>query len=71
MLPTASISVLTLTAGLGAPYVRRRVRELAGLALECAGPVAAALALPGLSDEVLAGCAARAAQRAQRLAGTV
>ena len=59
------------TCGLGAPFVRRRVRELAERARECAGPVAAALSHPGLSDEVLAGCAARAATRAQRLIGTV
>lgn len=59
------------TAGLGAPFVRRRVRELAERTLECADPVAAALSLPGLSDEVLARCAVRAVQRAQRLAGTV
>ena len=59
------------TAGLGAPFVRRRVRELAERALECADPVAAALALPGLSNEVLARCGVRAVQRAQRLAGTV
>ena len=59
------------TAGLGAPFVRRRVRELAEHTLECAEPVAAALSLPGLSDEVLARCAVRAVQRAQRLASTV
>ena len=59
------------TAGLGAPFVRRRVRELAERTLECADPVATALSLPGLSDEVLARCAVRAVQRAQRLAGTV
>ena len=59
------------TAGLGAPFVRRRVRELAERTLECADPVAAALSLPGLSDEVLARGAVRAVQRAQRLAGTV
>jgi len=58
-------------AGLGAPFVRRRVRELAEHTLECADPVAAALLLPGLSDEVLARCAVRAVQRAQRLASTV
>ena len=58
------------TAGLGAPFVSRRVRELAERALEGADAVAAALSLPGLSDEVLAGCATRAAERAQRLAGT-
>lgn len=59
------------TAGMGAPFVRRRVRELADRTRECAEPVAAELSLPGLSDEVLAGCAARASERAHRLAGTV
>ncbi len=59
------------TAGLGAPFARRRVRELAERTLECAGSVAAALSLPDSSDEVLAGCAARAAERARRLARTV
>ena len=59
------------TAGIGVPFVRRRVRELADRARESAGSVAAELSLPGLSDEVLAGCAARASERAQRLAGTV
>ena len=59
------------TAGLGAPFVRRRVRELAERTQECADPVAAALSLPGLSDEVLARCAGRAIQRARRLASTV
>ena len=59
------------TARLGAPFVRRRARELAERTLECADPVAGALSVPGLSDEVLARCAARAVLRAQRLAATV
>ena len=59
------------TVGVGAPYVRRRVGELADRAVECADHVAAALAGPGLSDEVLVRCAARVSQRARRLAGTV
>ena len=59
------------TTGIGAPYVRRRVRELATRALECAGQVVLELSSPGLNDEVLAGCAARVSDRAQRLAGTV
>ena len=59
------------TTGIAAPFVRRRVRELADRAQENAGSVAAGLSLAGLSDEVLAGCAARASGRAQRLAGTV
>ena len=58
------------TAGLAAPYVRRRVRELAERATECADPVAEALSLPGMSDAILAGCAVRASERAQRLSGT-
>ena len=59
------------TAGIAAPFVRRRIRELAERALECTGPVAAMLSSPGLSDDVVAGCAARAAVRAARLARTV
>ena len=59
------------TAGMGAPFVRRRVRELALRTRENAKPVADELSLPGLSGEVLAGCAARASARAQRLAGSV
>ena len=58
------------TAGIGAPFVRRRVRELADRTRECAERVAAELSHPGLSDEVLAGCAARASERAHRLADT-
>ena len=58
-------------AGLGTPIVRRRVRELAGLALERAGAVAEELAVPGLNQEALASCAARVADHARRLARTV
>ena len=59
------------SAGLGAPIVRRRVSELAGLALERADAVAEELALPGLSQEALAGFATRTRDRARRLALTV
>ena len=58
-------------AGLGAPIVRRRVRELAGLALERAGAGADELAVPGSDQDALAGFAARIADRARRLAPTV
>ena len=58
-------------AGLAAPFVRRRVRELAGSAQVRAHPVAGELAAPGLSGEALAGCAARVVARAKRLASTV
>ena len=57
--------------GLGAPIVRRRVRELAGLALERAEGVARDLAHAGLDENVLARCAVRTADRARRLALTV
>ena len=57
--------------GLGAPIVRRRVRELAGLALERAEGVARDLAHPGLDENALARCAVRTADRALRLALTV
>ena len=58
-------------AGLGAPFVRRRVRELADLALVQATAVAAELARPGLDENALAGCGARVTDRARRLALTV
>ena len=57
--------------GLGAPIVRRRVRELAGLALERAEGVADDLARSGLNGSVLARCAERSKDRARRLALTV
>ena len=57
--------------GLGAPIVRRRVRELAGLALERAEGVARDLAHAGLDENALARCAVRTADRARRLALTV
>ena len=58
-------------AGLGAPFVRRRVRELADLAFVQASSAAAELARPGLDENALAGCAARVTDRARRLALTV
>ena len=58
-------------AGLGAPFVRRRVRELADLALSRALAVAGELANPGLDENALAGCAERVTDRARRLALTV
>ena len=57
--------------GLGAPIVRRRVRELAGLALERAEGVADDLARSGLDEDALARCAERSRDRARRLALTV
>ena len=59
------------SAGLGAPFVRRRVRELACLALARAASVAAELAQPGLDETALAACAERVAERARRLASKV
>ena len=59
------------SAGLGAPFVRRRVRELADLALARATVVAGELAAPGLDEDALARCAERVADRARRLALTV
>ena len=58
-------------AGLGAPFVRRRVRELADLAPSRAAAVAGELARPGLDEEALADCAERVTDRARRLALTV
>ena len=59
------------SAGLGAPFVRRRVQELADLALTRADAVAAELAGPGMDQDALAGFAERVAERARRLALTV
>ena len=59
------------SVGIGAPFVRRRVRELADLALVQATAVAAELARPGLDENALAGCGARVTDRARRLALTV
>ena len=59
------------SAGLGAPFVRRRVQELADLALTRADAVAAELAGPGMDQDALASFAERVAERARRLALTV
>ena len=57
--------------GLGAPIVRRRVRELTGLALERAEGLADDMAHSGLDQNALARCAERSKDRARRLALTV
>ena len=59
------------SAGLGAPFVRRRVRELADLAPARAATVVGELAHPGLNEDALAACAERVTERARRLALTV
>ena len=59
------------SAGLGAPFVRRRVRELADLALARADGVVDDLAGPELDGNALAGFAERITDRARRLALTV
>ena len=59
------------SAGLGAPFVRRRVRELADLASARAAAVAGKLAGPGLDEGALAGCAERVTDGARRLALTI
>ncbi len=56
---------------LGAPIVRRRVGELADLALDRAGGVAEDLSHAGLDQGALAQCVARTTERARRLALTV
>ena len=57
--------------GLGAPFVRRRIRELCDLASERSGAVAEELARPGLREDALAGFAELVGKRAVRLARTV
>ena len=59
------------SSGLGAPFVRRRVRELADLAPARAAAIAGELAYPGLNEDALARCAERVSERARRLALTV
>jgi serine/threonine-protein kinase HipA len=59
------------SAGLGAPFVRRRVRELADLTLRQAEAVGETLAGPGLDRDALERCAERVIERARRLALTV
>ena len=57
-------------AGLGAPFVRRRVRELAELALTRTATVGEELAGPGVDQDALATCTERVTDRARRLAQT-
>jgi serine/threonine-protein kinase HipA len=58
-------------AGLSARFVRRRVRELCGSAEEARLATVEDLVSPGLSEEALAGCSRRIANRARRLAKSV
>ena len=58
-------------AGLGAPFVRRRVKELSAMAAERAAGVAAELAASGLSEAALAEFANRIVDHAKRLTTTV
>ena len=60
------------SVGVAAPFVRRRVAELAGLAGELAEAVADELAVPerNLNQDALAGFATRVADRARRLGRT-
>ena len=57
------------SAGVSAPFAKRRVRELAGLAIERAGDAAEELAVPGM--DALAGFAERVRNRARQLERTV
>ena len=59
------------SVGIAAPFVRRRVAELAELAGNRAGAVAGELAVTGLNPDALAGFAERVTDRARRLALTV
>jgi serine/threonine-protein kinase HipA len=54
-------------AGLGAPFVRRRVKELSESVAKAGPVVAARIAKPGLSEADLDGFAALVAARAARL----
>ena len=58
-------------AGLGGPFVRRRVHELADVALVRAAAVAGELTDRGLDETALDRCAERVTDRARRLALTV
>ena len=58
------------SAGLAPPFVRRRVRALAALAVERAEGTAGQLAASGLDRDALRAFAARVAGRARRLART-
>ena len=57
------------SAGVSAPFAKRRVRELAGLAIERAGDAAEELAVPGM--DALASFAERVRNRARQLEKTV
>ena len=59
------------SADLSARFVRRRVRELCGLAEEAGPATVEELVSPGLDEEALAGFAGRVMGRARRLAGSV
>lgn len=58
------------SAGVSAPFAKRRVRELAGLAIERAGAAAEELAVPGMDLDALGGFAERIRNRARQLAKT-
>lgn len=58
------------SAGVSAPFAKRRVRELAGLAIERAGAAAEELAVPGMDLDALGGFAERVRNRARQLAKT-
>ena len=53
--------------GLAAPFVRKRVKELASAVADSASSVAAHIAIPGLSEADLTRCADLVAGRAERL----
>ncbi|MGO9547324.1 MAG: type II toxin-antitoxin system HipA family toxin [Rhodomicrobium sp.] len=60
-----------IEAGLGAPFVRRRVKKLSALAEERTASIAAGLAESGLSEAALIELANHIANRAKRLITTV
>ena len=53
--------------GLAAPFVRKRVKELAAAVVDATSPVAETIALPGLSEADLARFANMVSARAERL----
>ena len=57
------------SAGVSAPFAKRRVGELAGLAIERAGDAAEELAVPGM--DALAGIEERVQNRARQIETTV
>ena len=59
------------SADLSNRFVRRRVRDLCGLADDAGPAIAEELASPGLGEEALAGYARRVMGRTRRLAGSV